>query len=155
MSHARKQIRDAVLAAVTGLAATADRVYPARAHALEDGHPPSLLVYTGPEQISGEFSTQSRPSHLLRDLDITVEGRASNTDEAALENALEQIAAEVEAALGTSAGEKPLGGLVLDMQIARIEPEIDGTGDTYKGAIRLEYSVQYRTAEDNAEAILD
>jgi len=51
MSHARQQVRDAVVTAVTGLTTTSTRVYASRVYPHDSL--PSLAVYTLEEEISG------------------------------------------------------------------------------------------------------
>ena len=145
MAHARQQIRDAVVTAVTGLSTTGARVYPSRVHPLAKDFAPSLLVYTGDEEI--EAHGQGRPVSLMRSLEVIVDGRAGDVDAAAMEQKLDAIANDVEAALGVATGTAPLGGLVLNMQITGIEVERDGEGDRPMGAVRLAYSILYRTAD--------
>ena len=51
MSHVRKQIRDAVVTALTGLSTTGSRVYKSRIYPLETGKLPGLAIYTKSEEI--------------------------------------------------------------------------------------------------------
>ena len=55
MSHARQQIRDAVVAAVTGLATTGASVHKTRMFKFEDDDLPALGVYTLSEDIEREI----------------------------------------------------------------------------------------------------
>ena len=54
MAHARKQIRDAAAAAVTGLATTGGNVFVGRATRVPASELPALLVYTARGEEGGE-----------------------------------------------------------------------------------------------------
>lgn len=147
MSHARKQIRDAFAAAVTGLPTTGARVYIGRVHPLADGHEPSLLIYTGPESV--EAHAMGRPRPLLRTLTLHAHAVVSATD--GVEDALDQIAAEVEAAIGA---DETLGGLALATLHTGSLPERDGEGRLIAGSRRLDFEVQYRTTDADPQTIV-
>lgn len=64
MTHARTEIRDALVTRLTGLPTTGPRVYPGRTRSLAEGHEPTLLIYATSEQsaraIEGNPSKQNR-----------------------------------------------------------------------------------------------
>jgi hypothetical protein len=94
--HARKQLRDAVADAVTGLASTGSRVFVSRlVPTRAEETLPLLLVYTTSE--SSEESTLDGIDE--RTIEVRVEGLAAAT--ASLDDVLDEIAKEVEIALGT------------------------------------------------------
>ena len=136
MSHARQQIREAVAAALTGLATTSTRVYQSRMRPVGDAGLPCLLITTDQEEI--ETTLQSRQN---RSLTVTVRGMAKTTT--TLDDTLDTIAKEVETAAqaaGTLSGKVP-GGLVL----RTIDIEIDDALDKPAGVVVMQYQAGYFT----------
>jgi len=95
MAHARKGIRDAAVTALTGLATTGANVFPGRQWPAENGKLPALLVYTADElaEVANIGLT------LDRAVDLVIEGIVKQAV-ADIENTLDIIATEVEAAIG-------------------------------------------------------
>ena len=147
MAHVRKQLRDNVAAAVTGLATTGARVYRSRAYPLDSANLPGLLVYAAGE--TSEIDSLASPRGLARVCEVVVEGVAQAT--ANLDNTLDAIAAEVETAL---AADTTRGGLAKDTFLAATEIQISDEGDKPVGAVRLTYRVQYRTRETAPETAI-
>lgn len=145
-THARKQVRVAVIARVTGLTTTGARVYPGRTRPLTENHDPTLLVYVREERAAAD--SQGRPIELLRTLSLSIEGRVSSGNPP--DDALDQIALEVETAMGA---DPTLGGVVFDSQLAATRIATDAPGQRQVGAIRLDYTILYRTAE-NAPGVI-
>jgi len=96
--HARKQIRDLAVAALTNLATTQDRVYSGRARPLTPAQMPALMIYAIDEH--SVLDAKGKPATLLRTLTLAIEGKAGGSDSALLDDTLDQIADEVEAVLG-------------------------------------------------------
>lgn len=138
--HLRKQIRDAVKAKLMGLATTGNRVFIGRTRPLAAGHEPTLLIYTRDEQ--SEAEEQGSPRPLMRDVQLFVDGRV--TASAPPDNLLDQIALEVETALG---GET-LNGLAWDLLLRSTSAEVVAQGEEHVGMIRIEYRVLYRAIEN-------
>lgn len=143
--HVRKQIRDAVVACLTGLPTTADRVFVGRTRPLAAAHQPTLLVYTRSE--TSTRAVKGVPPKLERVVILDVEGRVSLPD--VPDDTLDQIAGEIEAAMwdlfdgrGTF-----LGGLAMDIKPVSTELIAEANGDRHVGGVRVEYLVTYRTAE--------
>lgn len=147
--HARKQIRDAILERLAGLPTTGDRVFTGRVHPVQRAEKPLLLLWSREEPAAPGSS--GRPVLLERTYTLVVEALAENADPAALEDTLDRIAAEVEAALG---GDPHLGGLATDMQLVRTDWDFDGSGAVPNARIGLGWQVLYRTAENDATAIV-
>lgn len=108
--HVIKQLRDAVITRVTGLATTGTRVHSYRVNPLESiGDLPALIVRT----VSDEAveSTVHSPAQYERIVDVTVMAyAAANAD---LDDTLDVIRKEVETALGNPL---LLGGVAIDVQ---------------------------------------
>lgn len=148
MAHVRAQIRAAVAAAVTGLPSTADRVYVGRStRPLGADHPPSLLIYARSEQ--SRRDTHGPNPILAREALVIVEGRVSEASAAAAEEALDEIAAEVESALALNA----LGGEVYGVDLLSTEIAVTAEGESHIGAIALTWRYRYRTPERQPDAV--
>jgi hypothetical protein len=142
--HVRTQLRQAVVALLTGLPTTADRVYRGRLRPLAADHAPSLLVYTGDEDIA--ITEQGQPAVQGRPVELMIEGRANSTDSAALEDLLDVITAEVEAAVFENDAWS-FNGLASHTVLVKTRTRIEAKGDVLNGGIRLEFRVTYSTAE--------
>lgn len=136
--HLRKQIRDALVTAVTGLTTTGARVYKGRAYAVESQDLPCLLVYTGGETVSN----RSLPTPRLQDREVefVVEALATAVD-SSLDDSLDLICKEVEVALADNSFSGKSKGTGLKRVGAA---EIVG-GDSAKpiGAKRMVWGVHY------------
>lgn len=140
MPHVRTQIRDAAIAALTGLPTTQHRVYAGRTRPLPAHHEPALLVYTR-EEVS-ERDAAGRPPILAREVTLVVEGRVHVA--VAPDDMLDQIASEVESAL---AADPRLAGKALDTMLRRTAIEALADGERHVGSVRMEFVVQYRTTQ--------
>lgn len=95
-NHVRRQIRDAAVAALTGLATTGARVYPSRVYPMQDANLPGLRVYMQEDAPSGEETLGvDRLAEFTAMLVVEICVKAT-TD---LEDLLDQIALEVQIAL--------------------------------------------------------
>lgn len=143
MSHARQQIRDAVVTTLTGLATTGSRVYSGRVHPLDVL--PALTVWTPDERIEYDAmgTTQSRL------LVLVVEGRARAT--ASLDDTLDTIAAEVEAAM---MADRSQGVGAQETSLERIETELEAGAEQPTGLIRLTWEITYRVDGTDPTTIL-
>lgn len=129
MSHVRTQIRASIAALVTGLASTGPRVFQSRMRPQSDAILPCLLVTTADEEI-----TQSQIGGLFeRRLSLIIIGIAKQNN--AIDDALDQIAAEVETQM------------VIDHRatLVGIETDFDDETDKPVGRIALRYQIIYYT----------
>lgn len=134
MPHVRQQIREAVAAAVTGLATTGNRVSQSRMAPRRAGDLPCLLVETADERIE-----QGAQNRITRELTVLVRGFAKAN--AALDDTLDTIAKEVEVALA-SAGH--LGGLVPGgVTLVNLSTDFDDTLEQPAGVIVIELRAVY------------
>ena len=85
MAHLRKQIRDNVVTALTGLSTTGSRVYTSRVYPMAAANLPGLCVYAKSEEV--ETTTVTRPRTQVRTLTLSVEGFAVATS--GLDNTLD------------------------------------------------------------------
>jgi len=144
MAHVRKQIRDAIVTALTGLTTTGSNVFRSRIYPLEQTKLPGICVFTRSEAV--EFDTLTMARSINRVLDVIVEGYVSVT--ADYDNTLDQIAVEVEEAL---AADVTLGGLAKDLQVTAFEADFSADGEQPVAVGRFTVTVQYRTAENDVE----
>lgn len=151
MSHARKQIRDAVVQLVTGLASTSSRVYPSRLYSMNENDLPSLSIYMadrgGAEVI--ERVTLSTPVRYHRRFAMVIEGHAMADDN--IDDVLDQLALEIETAM---AAPLVVGSRTLPASLQGTEKEMAGDQERQIGVVRLTYSVAYVTAE-NTPGVLE
>lgn len=145
--HVRKQIRDAVVDLLDGLTVTGDRVFIGRTRPLQAGHAPTILVYARDEAIERE--TMGRPPALARTCTLIVECRMCSATPP--DDALDAIAADVEAAIGD---DPRIGGIAIDSVLQRTEIEAVAQGEWHLGAARLTYAVRYRTPQNDATQIV-
>lgn len=147
MAHARKQIRDAITARLTGLATSGTRVHASRVFPLQDGFSPTILIYTLEEQ--SQVSSMGRPQTLRRQTTVAVDCAAQA--KAGVDDTLDQMAAEIETAIG---GDETLDGLVLDITLLRTSVGLTAEGKTPSGRMRLDFAVTYETKSNAPETII-
>lgn len=147
MPHARSQIRDAVVTAVTGLTTTGSNVFASRVY--PHATLPSLAVYTVAESVQDEEGTLGTKQH--RALEVIVEARAKAAAAATLDDTLDTIAAEVEAAL---VADRTLGGLAKWTEYQEAEIELDAEAEQPVGLARLTFAVIYRVDGTDPTAII-
>jgi len=145
MSHLRQLIRSNIVAAVTGLATTGNRVYQTRIYPLEQSKLPGLCVYTRAE--TTEYATISPPRRQERTLEVVVEAYASAVSN--LDNTLDTIAVQVEEAL---AADLTRGGYAKDTKVIAFEADFDGSGEQPVGVGRLTVQVTYTNRENEVES---
>ena len=143
MAHVRQSIRDNVVTTVTGLSTTGSRVFRTRVYPLETGNLPGLCVWTSTEDST--VSTLTAPKYLDREVEVIVEAYVRGT--ANYDNTLDTICSEVEAAM---AGDLDRGDNAKDTFLTRTELEFSDEGDQPIGMARMTFTVEYRTAENNA-----
>jgi len=144
MAHVRKQIRDAIVTALTGLTTTGSNVFRSRIYPLEQTKLPGICIFTRSEAV--EFDTLTMARSINRVLDVQVEAYVSAT--ANYDNTLDQIAVEVEEALSADV---TFGGLAKDTQVTAFEADFSGDGEQPVAVGRFTVTVQYRTAENDVE----
>lgn len=135
MTHARTEIRNAVVDRLMDLPTTADRVYAGRTRPLKQGHEPTLLIYTVNEQ--SQRPMEGNPAALGRALVLVVEGRVSH--HSVPDDLLDGIAAEVEGALRDA--EDALD--VFDIMLQSTAIEVNSEGEKHLGEINLVFLIRY------------
>lgn len=138
MAHVRKQIREAVAAAVTGLATTGARVFQSRVYPLKESDLPCLLVNTDEEDVASDVGITALT--LERTLRLTVRGVAMAT--ANLDDTLDATLEEVEAVLNGNT----LGGLAKQCVLSGVRVQMSAELDKPAGEIEMAFTVTYYTA---------
>lgn len=137
MNHPRKDIRDAVVALLTGATSAGSRVYPSRFAPVSESELPCLLVYTLSEDV--EISSES-PREYGRSLKLIVDIRAAAA--ASLDNTFDALALQVESAMMQ---DFTLGDRVNDIILQNTEISVSVEGDAEIGSCALTYLLPYFT----------
>tara|TARA_R110000772_G_scaffold179249_1_gene290648 strand:- start:353 stop:796 length:444 start_codon:yes stop_codon:yes gene_type:complete len=143
MAHIRQQIRDRVIADVTGLATTGANVYDSKLYTFTQGELPALAVYTQNE--TSEISTIAPAVTLDRELEVIIECYAEAN--ANIENTLDTIASEVENSLGTDLN---LNNLAITQFLSSTDIDFTSEGEKPLGICKLTYNVRYMNNVTNS-----
>lgn len=143
--HLHKQIRTAIVTALTGLTTTGSRVYANRLQPLPDALSPTLLVTLDEERV--EVWTIHSPYQQSRELGVTVAVVAKASS--GLDDTLDQISKEVEVALaaGITVGSRHLDLTYTGMSFS------DEQADKPVGIKRMQFTLQF-SAMSNAPDVL-
>lgn len=140
VDHIRKQIRDAAVTDLTGLATTGAHVFTGRFGPLAASELPGWLVRLHEEQ--GDFGAIGK---IERNGNLLLEGVAQGSD---VEDVLDTMAAEAEAALYAANGTMRALLMNIGAPITAIELPEPGEGAvSATGRIRMLIPLTYRTAE--------
>lgn len=147
MTHARDQIRDAVLAAVTGLTTTKKNAFASRVHPVNDTELPCVLVFTREE--TSERITMSPPRTMRNTLTVMVEGYVKLTN--GYDDKLDKISVEVTKAIHNSTS---LRSVVRDIYL--INTSISLVGDVEKpvAVVSMSWAAEYLTKENDPETLV-
>lgn len=138
MSHLRKQIRDAIQTAVTGLGLTGPRVYVNRIAPVAASDTPCLVIQTAAEDLTN--LRLLGPVHYRRTLTVTIDAYVSGT---ALDDALDAVCAQVEPAVATAG---TLSGLIdYPLELEAVRFEFDDVGSPPVAVARLRYTAETST----------
>lgn len=146
MAHAREQIRDAVLVAVTGLTTTKKNAFASRVHPVNDNEMPCVLVYTRLE--SSTPITMKQPRRFEHMLTVMVEGYVRlNTS---YDDRADKIAAEVQTAVYNNTS---LNALVRDIFLEETEIKITGEAEKPIAVVSMSFKARYQTFENDVETL--
>ena len=147
MTHAREQIRDALITVLNGLTETGSNVAASRIYSVTEASLPHLSIYTLEEELDADRGMMGDKEY--RNLEIIIEARAKLT--AALDDQLDQIALEVELAI---TADDTLGIGVKSTELQRTEIELDKDSDQPTGLMRMIWNVAYRIDRTNPELLI-
>lgn len=140
MAHPRKLIRHAVVALLTGATAAGVRVKATRAQPNRKSQLPAIGVYTLREPV--EDTGDSAPRELTRMVKVAIECWVEDTALIPFDDAMDDIAEEVEAALDA---DRYLGGAAGNSVLESTDLSFDDGADPLLGIVTLTYSVTYYT----------
>lgn len=153
MTHARKQIRDAVVSQLDGLTLTLSNVFASRILPLDDAtQMPALVVQTLSEEqdiVEGSFNGGIVKQQRVLNLEVVIHSR--NLDGEVITTELDDIAEDVEDAIY---GDKTLGGLVKDITYTGMDTVMEPESETPRGEMTLSFQVTYRIAEPASGTII-
>lgn len=145
-AHAHTQIRNALAAALTGLATTGNRVYANRLHALAAANLPGLRLYVDNDEV--QIETIHQPHVQSHRLMLEVEVCAQTNS--ALDDTVDQIAKEVEIAL--SAGITVGGQTLYPLLNGSTFDDVDaGLAVAVK---RISFAIEYATLNTAPDALI-
>lgn len=147
MTHARTQIRKAVVNALKGNTAAENRVYESRVYALDDPKLPALLVFT-PQESMGQPSVQ-RPRTQMRQLQLMVEGYLKARGD--IDSDADALALEVEQLIGA---DPTLGGLVKDAMLDTTATRLSGEGEKPVAIVSLTFVILYSVKENAPQTLI-
>ena len=148
MAHARQQIRDAIVAALTGLTTTGSNVFPSRSYDVPKENLPCILIYTAAEEMADEASSLGDRRGMILAFRVEARVRPVATD---ADDQLDAICAEVQAALFA---EPTLGGLVRHLDLQSTEIEFDAEAEAPTAAGVMTFGCLYRIDRTDAETII-
>ena len=147
MTHARTQIRKAVVDALKGNTAAGARVYESRVYALDDPKLPALLVFT-PQESMGQPSIQ-RPRTQMRQLQLMIEGYLKARGD--IDTEADSLALEVDQLI---AADPTLGGLVKDTMLDITTTQLSGDGEKPVAIVSLTFVILYSVKENAPHTLL-
>ncbi len=148
MSHARKQIRDALKTALTGLATTGARVYSSPVYPAGDGQVPGLSIRT-PSDLLQE-NRGALDDRQTWELEIEIEARAKPGDGTDVDDQLDQIMLEVQTAI---AGDPKLGNRVTGLECQVVEFDF-GSLERPAGIATMTWTCRYQIQADHADTLI-
>lgn len=136
-NHVRRQLREAVATALTGLTTTGSRVYPSRVFTVEQSNLPCLAVYVK----SGLQAPATMDNEELRSITVIVEGLCAI--ESGLDDLVDQISKEVEAVLGSPIS---IGSFTTQLVARGFEIEMRDDLNIPVGSIALTFTAELFTS---------
>ncbi len=140
MAHRRKEIRDRVITALTGLTTTGSNVFATKVHPLSANSLPGLCVYTSKEE--NEYTTSKPPRNIKHELTVNVDIYVDIVTN--YENTIDQIAVEIESALYA---DRTLNGNANDLRLVGLSTEYNDEGASPLGIMSLATQITYFTQE--------
>jgi len=149
VAHARTQIRNAIVAAVTGLTTTGSSVFSSRVWPIQQSELPALVVYNDGDAVDGDMTTGLLGARKYsRVVSVIVESYAVGVS--GVEDQIDQIEVEVMIALSA---DPTLGGLAKSLTMVRSGITLSES-DQPVATSRMAFDVMYRHSEaDPATAL--
>lgn len=144
MAHPRKLVRQAVVALLLAAnTAAGTRVRGTRVETHKKNGLPAIGVYTLNDTVAEDRSTETEELH---ELTLEVACWVAHTDQVPADDAMDDIAEQVEAAMKV---DPYLGGKAGDLRLLQTEMEVvedNGASDPLVGIVVLTYAVEYRSS---------
>ena len=154
MSHARQQVRDALVTLLNSAPSSYRRAYNTRIPPMQQVWP-YLLVWTDSETVTEQTI---HPSSLqLRDMNLAIEARVQlpQRETEVLETRMDTVAAEIETKLKLSTMQTSLAHVTnFVLTDTRMELAVDQDDVPAYGAITLNYVISYTTVEGSPETLV-
>ncbi len=147
MSHARTQIRQAVVNLLKDQTAAGNRVYESRVYPLDDPKLPALLVFTPQESMGNP--TMQRPRTQQRQLQLVIEGYLKARGD--IDSDADALALEVEQLIGA---DPTIGGLVKDAMLDVTTTQLSGEGEKPVAIVSLTFMALYAVKENAPETLV-
>ena len=145
MAHARQQIRTALVAQLTGLAATGANVHSSRVYAIDVF--PCLSVYVETDNIDRERATMDQ--YDWRELTVAVEARVKAVANG--EDLLDTICSQVEVAINSDV---KLGINIVDTLLVDTQMEYSGEAEQPVALATMRYTVEYQVDRSNPDILV-
>ncbi len=143
MAHPRKLIRQAVVALLVSVGTAAGaRVLGTRVDPHKKSQLPAISVYTLNDPVDEDASSTTEDAH---ELELEVAAWVAHTDALPVDDAMDDIAEQIEAAMN---GDPYLGNQASKVRLVGSTMEViedDGRSSPMVGIIVLTYTVHYRT----------
>jgi len=155
MAHVRQQIRDALVTRLTGLPTCGSRVYAGRDDNFALSELPAINISTLNQSEQVARQSVHFPARLQRDLPVIVMGFVKATT-ANLENALDALAVELEAAIaGSTIALSTFSALLPNgMVLTESRATIDQSFEEPVGRLELVYTATYSTSSNAPQVAL-
>ncbi len=148
--HARKQIRDAIETAVTGLTTTGSNVFQNRVFQIDDSMLPGLFIYT--EDDPGErISSTGGVLKVERTPTFSIEAVVIESGADSAEETLDTICNEVQKALEADTA---MGGLTKDLRLETTEFNRSGEGEQTAVSAIMKWIAMYHVNEGAPDVIV-
>ena len=148
MTHVRQQIREAAATALSGATVAGTKVYSSLTYPSDVDTLP--IVHVKCDEEESELAAVGGSRLMARTANLVITGAQKSTDETTLDNALDSIAAEIEAVIGYD----DLGGVAKQNILTATLVQRSSEGNQAIGEISLTFQVVYHTDATDAEVAL-
>ena len=147
MSHARTQIRQAVVDILKDNTIAGSSVFASRVYALNEPKLPAILVYTTPENVVEQSISYPRTQHreLVVTIEIYIKGSSS------IDDAIDALALEIEQLI---AADPTLGIGAKDTTLDTTDIKHSDEGEKPIAIATLNYAVSYTVKEHQPQLLI-
>jgi len=149
MAHARQQLREYFITTLTGLTTTGSNVFKGRVYPHGADKIPGWNVRNGVDRLVEEEETLGKRQ--MYEYTLVTEGRAKPPDGTEVDDQLDLMAAEAQAAIMT---DPTLGTRVMHCRLQMTEFETAGTLERPVGIIRQSWVMRYFIFAEDPETLI-